>query len=227
MFLLVKKRYNSSYPKSLRISQFIFLELCPSHSRDGDSLKCSSYHVISGDEALVFLFFYFFLFFLGPHPWHMEVPRLRVKLELQLLAYATATATLDPSCVCNLYHSSWKRRILNPLIEARDGTCILMDAGFVNRWATMGTPGLTFSSIFLFCKIKTLLSAAAVDRWMVQNEKKESMIQNCGTRTVIRGGRREWKNPESGRWAGDNCQIVLGNWWSCTTQRDTEISSFF
>ena len=28
--------------------------------------------------------------FLGPHPWHMEVPRLGVKLELQLPAYTTA-----------------------------------------------------------------------------------------------------------------------------------------
>ena len=27
-----------------------------------------------------------FIFFLGPHPWHMEVPRLGVELELQLLA---------------------------------------------------------------------------------------------------------------------------------------------
>ena len=32
-------------------------------------------------------------FFLGPHPWHMEVPRLGVKLELLLLAYATAMET--------------------------------------------------------------------------------------------------------------------------------------
>ena len=32
----------------------------------------------------------FLFFFLGPHPWHMEVPRLWVKLELQLQAYTTA-----------------------------------------------------------------------------------------------------------------------------------------
>ena len=36
-----------------------------------------------------------FFLFLGPHPWHMEVPRLGVELELQLLAYNTATATPD------------------------------------------------------------------------------------------------------------------------------------
>ena len=33
---------------------------------------------------------------LGPHPWHMEVPRLEVKSELQLPAYTTAAATGDP-----------------------------------------------------------------------------------------------------------------------------------
>ena len=37
--------------------------------------------------------------FLGPHPWHMEVPRLEVELDLWLLAYATATETPDLSCV--------------------------------------------------------------------------------------------------------------------------------
>ena len=50
----------------------------------------------------------------------MEVPRLGVKSELELLAYTTATAMQDPSCVCKLHHSSWKRRILNPLSKARD-----------------------------------------------------------------------------------------------------------
>ena len=57
-----------------------------------------------------------FFFFLGPHPWHhMEVPRLGVKSELQLPAYPTAAAMQDPSCVCKLHHSSWQRRIPNPL----------------------------------------------------------------------------------------------------------------
>ena len=40
-------------------------------------------------------------FILGPHPRHMEVPRLGVKLELQLLAYTIATATPDLSCICD------------------------------------------------------------------------------------------------------------------------------
>ena len=61
----------------------------------------------------------------------MEVPRPEIELELQLLAYATATAMQDPSCVCDLYHSLQKCQILNPLSEARDQTCILMDTNWI------------------------------------------------------------------------------------------------
>ena len=38
------------------------------------------------------LFSFFSGLFLGPHPWHVEVPRLGVSLELQPPAEATATA---------------------------------------------------------------------------------------------------------------------------------------
>ena len=68
-----------------------------------------------------------FFVILGPHPEHMEGPRLGPELELQLPAYATATATPDLNCVCDLHHSSRQWRILNPLSEGRDWTCILMD----------------------------------------------------------------------------------------------------
>ena len=60
--------------------------------------------------------------FLGLHLQHMEVPRLRVESELQLPAYATAIATEDPSCFCDLHHSSQKHQIPNTLSEARDLT---------------------------------------------------------------------------------------------------------
>ena len=42
---------------------------------------------------------FFCLFFLGPHPWHMEFPRLGVKSGAVALAYATATAMRDLSGV--------------------------------------------------------------------------------------------------------------------------------
>ena len=71
-------------------------------------------------------FFFFRSVILGSHLRHMEVPRLGVQLELQLSAYTTATATRNPSCVCDLHHSSRQRRILHPLSEARDRTHNLM-----------------------------------------------------------------------------------------------------
>ena len=75
--------------------------------------------------------------FLGLLLWHMEVPRLGVELELQLSAYTTATPTWDPSCICNLHHSSWQCRILNPLSEDRDWIPFLMDTSwFRYHWAT-------------------------------------------------------------------------------------------
>ena len=57
----------------------------------------------------------------------LKVPRLGVELGLQLLASNTATATPDLSCILNLCRSLWQRKILNPLNEARDRTCIRMD----------------------------------------------------------------------------------------------------
>ena len=60
-----------------------------------------------------FSFFFFFFCSLGLHPQHMEVPRLGIKSELQLPAYTTAIATWDPSCIFDLYHSSWQRQISN------------------------------------------------------------------------------------------------------------------
>ena len=56
----------------------------------------------------------------------MEVPRLGVESELQLPDYSTAAP--DPSCVCDLHHSSQQRQTLNLLSEARDQTCIHKDA---------------------------------------------------------------------------------------------------
>ena len=75
----------------------------------------------------------------------MEVPRLGVKSELQLPAHVTATATQDLSCVCNLHHSSQQCWILNPGIEPASSWMLV---GFVNRWATTGTPENQFFSIF-------------------------------------------------------------------------------
>ena len=69
-----------------------------------------------------------FFLFLGPQPHHTEVPRLGVLSELQLPAYTTATTMQELGRICDLHHRSGQRQILNPLNEARDRTCVLMDA---------------------------------------------------------------------------------------------------
>ena len=66
----------------------------------------------------------YLFFFLGSH--HIEVPRLGV--EAGLLACSPASAMQNLSLVCDLYHRSRQHQILNSLSEARDRTCILMDA---------------------------------------------------------------------------------------------------
>ena len=55
----------------------------------------------------------------------------RGELELLPPAYATTIATWDVSRVCNLHHRSRQRQVPNPLIEAGDQTCILIDASRV------------------------------------------------------------------------------------------------
>ena len=82
-------------------------------------------------KEFVCLFIYLSIF-LGPHPQHMEVPRLGVKSELQLPAYTTATETQDPSGICDLHRSSQQCQILNPLSEIRGQTRILTDASQVS-----------------------------------------------------------------------------------------------
>ena len=38
----------------------------------------------------------------------------------------------DPSCICDLHHSSWQCWILNPLSEVRNRACDLMDASQIH-----------------------------------------------------------------------------------------------
>ena len=86
-------------------------------------------------ESLVFCshkFFVFCLFaFSGAAPAAYGGSQARGQIELRPPAYTTVIATPDPSHVCDLHHSSRQCWILNPLIEARDLTCVLMDACWV------------------------------------------------------------------------------------------------
>ena len=81
----------------------------------------------------------------------MEVPRLGVESKLQLPACTTATTNQDLSSICNLHHSSQQCKILNPLSEVRDWTCVLTDTIWAHYcWATAGTPYLILFIYLVF-----------------------------------------------------------------------------
>ena len=78
------------------------------------------------------LLFVVVVVFLGLHPQPTEFPRPGVEAEMHMPASTTAAAMPDRSCIFDLHHSSQQGRILNPLSEARDQTCVLMDASQVH-----------------------------------------------------------------------------------------------
>ena len=103
-----------------------------------------------------------FFVFLGPHPQHMEVPRLGVESELQLPAYAIGTAMQDQSHVYDLHHSSRQRRIPNPLSKARDRTHNLMVPRQIHFCCAMtGTPPVTILFFLSFVVVVVAISWAA------------------------------------------------------------------
>ena len=109
--------------------------------------------------------FFLLFYFLGLHSWPREVPRLGVKLELQLLAYLTATAMPDPSCFCDLHHSSWQCRILMPLNKARDRIPNFLVPNQIHLCCvTMGTPIWSIFCCFCLNEIKILIHTLTIKR---------------------------------------------------------------
>ena len=71
----------------------------------------------------------YFLFKATPVAYGSSQARSRIGAAA--VVYTTGEAIPDPSRICNLRRSLWKGWILNPLNEARYGTCILMDSSWV------------------------------------------------------------------------------------------------
>ena len=134
-----------------------------------NSLCCSHILLVSSPPPSFYLFFKCFVF-LGLHLLHMEVPRLRVKPELHQQAYATATATPDLNHVCNLHHSSHQCGILNPLSEARDRTCVLMDTSWIwNPLSPNGKsspPFILMVYLYRFCSCSFTGFESSLDRYL-------------------------------------------------------------
>ena len=60
-------------------------------------------------------------------------------------------SNVGPNCIFDLHHSSWQRRILNPLSEAKDlGLNLMLPSQIHFHCTTMGTPDISFLSLCKF-----------------------------------------------------------------------------
>ena len=78
--------------------------------------------------TLAFFFFFFFsLLAFRAVPTAYGSSQARAQTGAVATGLQRSHSQRDPSCVCDLYHSSQQRQILNSLSEARNRTHILMD----------------------------------------------------------------------------------------------------
>ena len=122
-----------------------------------------------------------FIVFLGLHSQHMQVPKLGVKLKLQLPAYTTATATPYPSCIFDLCCSLQQCQILNPLCEARDWICILVNTSQVlNPLSQKGNSLMAiFSVMFGFLLLLCMCLLQMFGLWLPSGIHTHTIIL-CG-----------------------------------------------
>ena len=123
-------------------SQFPDQGLNLGHS--GESAKSKPVDHQGTSPKLHALSFFFFPPFRAA-PTAYEGSQARGQIELQLPACTTATAMQNPSCICNLHHSSQQGPILNPLSKARDGIPnLLVPSQICFCCATTRTPQTAF-----------------------------------------------------------------------------------
>ena len=113
---------------------------------------------------LLFAIPFIYLFIYGLFAFSRAAPSAYGGSQARSLIRAVATGLCQSHSnsgsnhVCDLHHSSRQRQILNPLSKARDQTRNLMVpsllVGFVNHWATIGTPCWCFyySWFTMFCQ---------------------------------------------------------------------------
>ena len=82
----------------------------------------------------------FFFFSLGLYPWQMEVPRLGGRIGAIAASLYHSHGNVGSKPHLQPIPHSWQRWIPNPLSEARDQLCILMDTSWICfHCATTGT----------------------------------------------------------------------------------------
>ena len=83
--------------------------------------------ILSGSMIVVCLFFFFFFCLFRAAPTAFGGSQVRGHIGAVAAGLHQSHSNPDPSHVCNLHHSSQQGRILNPLREARDPTCVIRD----------------------------------------------------------------------------------------------------
>ena len=104
----------------------------------------------------------------------------------------------DPSCICDLYHSSWKHQILNPLSEARNQTHNLMVPSrirFPMPW--MGTLSLMIERF-----------SQRPNTGLLGFPKYNPLWKNCGRKRTI-GLKKYDKKLRNPRESEGCCELVL------------------
>ena len=82
--------------------------------------------------SLIYFFLIFLVFcLLRAAPAAYGGSQARGLIRAVATGLTRATATSDPSCICDLHHSSGQRWILNPLSNTRARTHVLMDTSRV------------------------------------------------------------------------------------------------
>ena len=120
----------------------------------------------------------------------------------------------DPSRLSDLHHSSWQHRILNPVNEARDWFCVLMDASQTCfYWIMSGTLSSLFkkdaSEDFLSEMGEGLIRRGSLsgeslglvfELWILSSERSQS-------------GVRWWPGVGKTRWWWERVQTEVGTSW--------------
>ena len=93
----------------------------------------------------IYLFICFYFYFLLFRATLVAYGGSQARGRVRATAFATATTTQDPSCVCNLHHSSRQCQILNPPSKARNLTRNLIVPSWICfHCTTTGTPTFGF-----------------------------------------------------------------------------------
>ena len=143
-------------------------------------------------SSVSFYFFFFFFWLFRATPGAYESSQGRGPIGA---AAASLQHSQDPSCICNLHHSSRQHWILNLLSEARDQTCNVMVPSWVCFCCTTtGTPHFLSVATRKFktvcaCILFLLVSAGLCPL-------REVRVRGYGFSLELVSNLRNWIGPE-------------------------------